>query len=237
MPLFSVRLVLADTAQAQPLRRLFGRGYSYNSNTTYGYPYADYSGYGYPVNNNSGVVASNNCCCDSGATNGQVMYYPSTSYGVGRFRSGYGASMYFPTQTFGYAYAQPMPYATGGGVYQAGYPQGYPSGAIPAGGIVPGLLPTRPAIGTSTDTDPSAAKKVTITDDAFEPADMNIKVGSIVKWTNDDKNPHTVTSNKGDWGSEELAKGQSFTATFTKAGTFEYHCKLHPEMKGKITVK
>jgi len=233
---------LADSAQAGPLRRLFGRGAGYGSGYSTGYYGGGYSGGATP-------------CCDGGtvgATYAQPAYYPQTTiapaspccgqsnyvYGGANFRSGYGASMYFPTQ--GYGYAQPMPYATGG-VYQAGYPQGYASGAIPTGGLVPGQLPTRPHDGahegTTTDASPADAKKVKITDGSFEPADMSINVGTTVKWTNDGKKPHTVSSDKGDWGSEELANGQTFTATFTKAGTFEYHCKLHPDMKGKITVK
>jgi plastocyanin len=81
------------------------------------------------------------------------------------------------------------------------------------------------------------SKAIKINDGSFEPPDMSVKVGTTVKWTNDGKKPHTVTSDKGDWGSGELAEGQTFTATFTKAGTFEYHCKLHPDMKAKITVK
>lgn len=231
---------LADTAQAQPLRRLFGRGYGGYGNAAYGgyggYGYGGYGGYGgYNNGYSSGVMTSNNCCCDSGGVM-QTGYYPSNS-GYGGFQSGYGASMYFPTQ--GYSYAQPMPYANGGVYQQQGYPQGYNSGTIPAGGTVPGQLPTRPYDGTSGDNTANAteSKAVKITNDAFQPADLNVKVGTTVKWTNDDKNPHTVTSDKGDWGSQELAHGQTFTATFTKAGTFEYHCKLHPDMKGKITVK
>ena len=47
----------------------------------------------------------------------------------------------------------------------------------------------------------------------------------------------TVTSDKDDWGSGEIPPGGEFTATFTKAGTFDYHCKLHKDMKGTIIVK
>ena len=106
--------------------------------------------------------------------------------------------------------------------------------AIPS---VPGQLPTRPAEGTTGDTAAVESKAVKILDGSFEPADLEVKAGTTVKWTNDGKKPHTVTSDKGDWGSGELANGQTFTATFTKPGTFEYHCKLHPDMKAKITVK
>lgn len=263
---------LADTAQAGPLRRLFGGrgagasaaygggydacgcegGYAsagmYGGGMAYGQPmgYGQQIGYSQPMMSySSGTFASSTPCCGQG----------NVVYGGAQFQSGYGASMYFPSQTYGYAqqgygyaqpgygYAQPMPYAGGG--YQTGYPQGTTSGAIPAGGFIPGQLPSRSQEGvhegsheaTGTDNSPSEAKKVKIGDSAFEPADLNVKVGTTVKWTNDDKKPHTVTSDKGDWGSNELAPGQTFTATFTKAGTFEYHCELHKDMKGTITVK
>jgi len=181
--------------------------------------------------------AANPCCPQGGA---------SIGYGGAQFRYGYGASMYFPSPSYGAqpiyggGYPQPMPYA--GGIHQAGYPQGHHSGAIPTGGIVPGQLPTRPD-GTLVESprpgDAAAveSKAVKIQDGSFEPADLEVKTGTTVKWTNDGQKPHTVTSDKGDWGSGELANGQTFTATFTKPGTFEYHCKLHPDMKAKITVK
>ena len=184
------------------------------------------------------TYGSTNPCCPQTA---------SIGYGGAQFRYGYGASMYFPSPSYGQqpiyggGYAQPMPYA--GGSHHAGYPQGHASGAIPAGGLVPGQLPTRPGEGAAVDTprtgDAAAteSKAVKIQDGSFEPVDLEVKVGSTVKWTNDGQKPHTVTSDKGDWGSGELANGQTFTATFTKAGTFEYHCKLHPDMKAKITVK
>jgi plastocyanin len=132
-----------------------------------------------------------------------------------------------------------MPYA--GGAYQTGYPPAHDHGAIPAGGAIPaplpGQLPTRPIESATGDAAAVEAKAVKITDGTFEPADLEVRVGTTVKWTNDGKKPHTVTSDKGDWGSGELSTGQTFTATFTKPGTFEYHCKLHPVMKAKITVK
>jgi len=176
-------------------------------------------------------------CCPHGGMSytGGGSYQSGAGYRGGLFRRGYRASAYVPTT---YTTAQPMPVA--GGVYRAGYPEG--TGAIPAGGIVPGQLPTRPADATTGDTprpDASAveSKAIRILDGSFEPADLELKVGTTVKWTNDGKKPHTVTSDRGDWGSGELAGGQTFTATFTKPGTFEYHCKLHPDMKAKITVK
>jgi plastocyanin len=165
----------------------------------------------------------------------------SIMYGGAQFRYGYGASAYFPSPAYGSpvygtvpgSYPQPMPYS--GGLHHSGYP--HEPGALP-GGIVPGQLPTRPAEGTTTgDSAATESKAVRILDGSFEPADLEVRVGTTVKWTNDGKKPHTVTSDKGDWGSGELANGQTFTATFTKPGTFDYHCKVHPDMKAKITVK
>jgi plastocyanin len=84
---------------------------------------------------------------------------------------------------------------------------------------------------------PANTQKVRIVDNAFEPATLNITTGTTVRWTNEGQKPHTVTSDKGTWGSGEIPPGGEFTATFTKAGTFEYHCKLHSDMKATIVVK
>jgi plastocyanin len=84
---------------------------------------------------------------------------------------------------------------------------------------------------------PEDIVSVGITDGAYEPTTSTVKPGTTIRWTNNGKKPHTVTSDKGDWGSPELAPGQTFTATFTKEGTFEYHCHLHKEMKGTVIVK
>jgi len=183
----------------------------------------------YPAAN---VAYVDPCCPQGGVTYASsVSNQSSAVYRRGLFRRGARAAAYAPAPV---SYAQPMPVA--GGAYQAGYPQGHVTGAVPAGGIVPGQLPTRPAEGTTGDA-AIETKTAKILDGSFEPLDLEVKVGTTVKWTNEGQKPHTVTSDKGDWGSGELANGQTFTATFTKAGTFEYHCKLHPDMKAKITVK
>jgi plastocyanin len=186
--------------------------------------------YSQPAYYPSATTYGNPCCPGTG----------SVIYGGTQFRYGYGASMYFPSPSYGApaygGYAQPMPYA--GGIHTSGY--GTHPGAIPDGGIVPGQLPTRSVDATDPvrpDAGAVESKAVKILDGSFEPADLEVKVGTTVKWTNDGKKPHTVTSDRADWGSGELAGGQTFTATFTKPGSFEYHCKLHPDMKAKITVK
>jgi plastocyanin len=123
-------------------------------------------------------------------------------------------------------YSQPMYYPSGG-AYPAGSTFPSTSGYTP-GTAVPAPLPSQVD---------ATAVTIGIGDNAFEPAAKTIVPGTTIKWTNNGKKPHTVTSDKGDWGSAELAPGQTFTATFTKAGEFSYHCKLHPEMKATISVK
>ncbi len=99
-----------------------------------------------------------------------------------------------------------------------------------------------PAIGAaptaSAQAAPAAAAgtAVTVSNMAFSPASVTIPVGTKVTWTNTDPVAHTVTADGGAFNSGHLNPGQSFTYTFDKAGTFDYHCQYHPYMKGTITV-
>ncbi len=63
-------------------------------------------------------------------------------------------------------------------------------------------------------------------------------MGDTVKWTNMDTAPHTVTVTSGPvkFNSGNLAKGQSFSYTFTKAGKYSYYCAVHPDMTASVTV-
>jgi plastocyanin len=75
----------------------------------------------------------------------------------------------------------------------------------------------------------------------FQPKEITVKVGSEVTWTNGDDIEHSVTAGKpgqetGAFDSGFFAKAGTFSQTFDKAGTFEFFCKRHPSMKGKITV-
>ncbi|MEV4443758.1 cupredoxin family copper-binding protein [Streptomyces sp. NPDC049577] len=77
---------------------------------------------------------------------------------------------------------------------------------------------------------------VSISDFSFQPQDLSVKPGDTVVWTNADNVKHTTTSDSGAWDSGLLAKGQSFSETFTTAGTYTYHCTPHPFMTGSIEV-
>jgi plastocyanin len=87
---------------------------------------------------------------------------------------------------------------------------------------------------------PAGTTKVTIQDFSYAPAAVTIKVGSTVQWTNKGPSAHTTVSDAGAWNSGVLrspggndpygggSAGGSFSFTFTQAGTYSYHCSLHP---------
>jgi len=86
----------------------------------------------------------------------------------------------------------------------------------------------------------SADKKVA---EYFVPNTITIKNLDSITWTNDDSAAHTVTSGLADKGSDRLfdssliAPGKSFTFQFTKVGTIDYFCMVHPWMTGSVTVQ
>ena len=71
---------------------------------------------------------------------------------------------------------------------------------------------------------------------AFTPDDVDISVGTTVTWTNTDSVAHTSTSNASGWDSGTIAPGRRFSFTYQTAGTFPYHCAIHPGMVGTVVV-
>ena len=72
---------------------------------------------------------------------------------------------------------------------------------------------------------------------AFSPSSITINVGDTIVWTNYDSASHTVTSNDGLFDSGGISTGNTFSFTFTSAGTFNYYCTPHPGMTGSVTVQ
>jgi plastocyanin len=72
---------------------------------------------------------------------------------------------------------------------------------------------------------------------AFVPGDLEISVGTTVTWTNTDSVGHTSTSNGSGWDSGLIAPGRGFSFTYQTAGTFPYHCTIHPGMVGTVVVR
>jgi plastocyanin len=78
--------------------------------------------------------------------------------------------------------------------------------------------------------------KVSIDNFTFQPAELTVKVGTTVTWTNHDDIPHTVVS-AGKFRSKTMDTDGSFSFTFTDAGDYKYFCSLHPHMTGTIKVE
>ena len=79
--------------------------------------------------------------------------------------------------------------------------------------------------------------KVKIVSFAFRPSSITVPVGSSVGWINSATIQHTTTSDTGLWDSGPLNPGAKFLHKFTTAGTFTYHCSIHPTMTGTIIVQ
>ncbi len=79
---------------------------------------------------------------------------------------------------------------------------------------------------------------VTINGFAFMPATITVPVGTRVVWTNQQSQvSHTVTSDTaGIFDSGVFQTGATFAFTFNQAGTFAYHCNIHPNMHGTVVV-
>lgn len=88
---------------------------------------------------------------------------------------------------------------------------------------------------------PSPDTTVVIKGFGFTPKTLEIPVGTRVRWDNQDEIEHTATA-ASDSGAVPLfngvmaGKGQSFSFTFDRAGTFVYACSRHAFMRGEIRV-
>jgi plastocyanin len=72
---------------------------------------------------------------------------------------------------------------------------------------------------------------------AFQPVNVQVKVGATITWTNKDTAPHTVTFRDSSLTSSGiLRQGDTYSYTFTRVGTFTYYCDLHRYMTAQVTV-
>ena len=78
---------------------------------------------------------------------------------------------------------------------------------------------------------------VDITGFAFSPETLTISIGDTVAWTNKESATHTATADGGEFDSGNLGNGDTFSHTFTAAGTYTYYCKIHTSMTSTIIVE
>ncbi|HET6448000.1 MAG TPA: cupredoxin family copper-binding protein [Conexibacter sp.] len=82
----------------------------------------------------------------------------------------------------------------------------------------------------------AASTSVAIRDFSFGPKAITVHVGDTVTWANVGPTDHTATADDGAFDTGTLKAGQSGSHTFASAGTFAYHCTLHPFMRGTVQV-
>lgn len=91
--------------------------------------------------------------------------------------------------------------------------------------------------GGSSSGPPASTVQVVLAGIAIQPTQATVAVGGTVTWVNNDSVEHILTDDGGKWGSGPMAPGKSFSQKFATAGTFPYHCTIHPSMTGTIIVK
>ncbi len=84
---------------------------------------------------------------------------------------------------------------------------------------------------------------VSVVNGAFIPASLEIEMGDIVRWTNNegfhsvDANSVTYPDNPEEFGNTAGPDGWIYEFTFSESGFYEYRCGVHPvTMLGDITV-
>jgi plastocyanin len=77
-----------------------------------------------------------------------------------------------------------------------------------------------------------------LTTTAFSPNPLTVSAGATVTWVNNDSISHTATSNAGGtFDTGVIAPGGQVSKQFMSAGSFPYHCSIHPGMIATITVQ
>lgn len=110
-----------------------------------------------------------------------------------------------------------------------GTPQASAPGAS-AGGGGGGAACAVAAAGTT------ATVTAQIKDFKFSPQPIEAKVGDVVGWTNGDSAQHSVTMDDGSCDTDTLSQGATGLLVFNTAGTYTYHCKVHPTQMKDFTV-
>lgn len=83
--------------------------------------------------------------------------------------------------------------------------------------------------------------QVTIQDFEFRPGVLRVPLGGSarpeVRWQNNGPSVHLIAGARNAFRSSQLARGASFAFTFTREGTYDYQCEIHPAMRGQVVVE
>jgi plastocyanin len=81
----------------------------------------------------------------------------------------------------------------------------------------------------------AATVQITMENLVISPAEASAKVGDTIEWINKDIFAHTSTARNGDWD-VMIPPKKTVTSVLNKAGTVEYYCRFHPNMKATLVV-
>lgn len=107
-------------------------------------------------------------------------------------------------------------------------------------GVVCGVIAASPAAMAARTSASKAmhTQQIEIRNFAFAPATLTVPAGTRVVWTNQDEEPHVITSAGSLFASSKgLDTSDSYAVTFSKPGTYAYYCSIHPMMVGTIIVQ
>jgi plastocyanin len=98
------------------------------------------------------------------------------------------------------------------------------------------MLPTVAALMVGISVSAQAATiQISMENMAIAPAEMSARVGDTIEWVNKDIFVHSATARNGDWD-VVLPPKKTVTLALKKAGTIEYYCRFHPNMKATLIV-
>jgi plastocyanin len=90
---------------------------------------------------------------------------------------------------------------------------------------------------TATGMAPQRVRAVLMKDFRYQPSILTVKVGDTIEWKNADIFPHTVTAEDKSFDSASINPGHSWKFIVRTAGTINYFCTLHPNMRAKLIVQ
>jgi plastocyanin len=96
-------------------------------------------------------------------------------------------------------------------------------------------VPSTPKTTPGTTPSTTSGNTVTAKNFSFDPQELTVTAGTEVTFKNEDSVTHTFTGT--DFDSGDIQPGGEFKHTFATAGSYDYHCSIHPSMTGKIVVK
>ena len=122
----------------------------------------------------------------------------------------------------------------GGGAATAAPTTGGGGGATTPAGT--GAPATQAAGDVCAASDGAATVVNAVVGNAWDPPTINAKVGDLLQWANGDTVPHGVELDGGPKCTDSIPGGGTGATSFSKAGTYPFHCFVHASMKGTFVI-